>query len=80
MSVFSKKITAYLPPDMISAVKIEAAQKGNMRYSDLITSKINDAFYEFEGIKSYSDLLGKKKYSSLLASFIPSKIARSHSK
>lgn len=76
MAGSSKKMTAYLPPDMLSAIKLEAAQKGNMRYSDLVSSKISDALSSLSDIKSYSELLENREYSNLLSSFTPSKIGR----
>jgi hypothetical protein len=70
----SKKITAYLPPDMVSAIKMEAAQKGVMHFSELVYFKLKDSFSYFETIPTYSTL--EKKFSNILSHFVPSKVGR----
>jgi hypothetical protein len=70
----SKKITAYLPPDMISSIKMEAAQKGIMRFSEIISFKLYDAFYYFKSTPNYMDL--EKKFKKVLSQFVPSRVGR----
>ncbi len=61
---------------MIPEIKIEAAQKGNMQYSDLISSKIQRALKEISSVKSLAELKNIGKYSDVIDSFVPSKKGR----
>ncbi|NLG17620.1 MAG: hypothetical protein GX556_09855 [Fibrobacter sp.] len=70
----NQKITAYLPSEIVNSVKIEAATKGSMEYSELIQRKITHALKEFGEIKDYEQFT--KYFQELTRSFSPSKRGR----
>ena len=69
-----KKISAHLPPDMISSIKFEAARKGIMHFSDLVALKFMDILPDFKSIPSYQDL--ETKFKDVFAQFVPSKVGK----
>ncbi|NLE00942.1 MAG: hypothetical protein GX640_13835 [Fibrobacter sp.] len=80
MQIESKKFTVYLPSELLSTIKLEAAHKGNMHYSELISLKLMEAFDAIKGVKNLSELTDSSRYKNVLDSFTPSRVGRPKSK
>jgi hypothetical protein len=73
LTLSNKKVLVYLPVDLLAALKIEAAQKGYMQYSDLISTYLSEAFSNLKDLKSFAELSEITQYTNILAACVPSK-------
>lgn len=68
------RTTLHLPLQMVKKLKIEAAIKGVMHYSNNIENSVLSFIKENESIRSYDEI--SNKYKEVINSFIPSRVGR----
>lgn len=76
MKLLSKKLKIYLPEELISSLKLEAAHK-DTSLSELISLKIYSVYEVLCSIESLSELINSRQYANILRSFAPSSRGRS---